>query len=84
MKYAYLTASGNIVSALKKVTVYKLILGGPTAVGSAQLMTGGTGGTSKFIAHYPISETVDVCIPGIVADYVNITGTTPSVIVGYM
>lgn len=77
-----LTASGAIAASGANKRVYR-VTGGATDVGSVLLKTGGTSGTVVWGGYSAANESVQLKVPGIKADYVTITGTSPYVTVEF-
>jgi len=77
-----LTTSGAFATSGDNRRVYRVTMGA-TDAGSLTLKTGGTGGTITWVCYSAANESVQLKVPGIVADYATITGTTPYVVVEF-
>ena len=83
MANKYLTASGAFADSGANKRVYRLAAGCDTTVGSVVLRTGGAAGSIVWGCHFPISESVQLKVPGVTADYATIVGTNPHVTVEF-
>ena len=83
MANKYLTASGAFATSGDNAKVYKITAGCNTIVGSVELKQGGSAGSTVWGMHIPISQSGQIKVPGIVADYATIVGTNPHVTIEF-
>ncbi len=82
MARKYLTASGAIGASGSDRRVYRVTAGATDAC-LVLLKQGGSGGTAVWGGYAPANESVQLDVPGVIADYATITGTAPYVTVEF-
>lgn len=76
MASVHLTATGAIATSGAKKRVYKVLIGA-TDASSLILRTGGAAGTIVWGCYSMAANSSQFTLPGVIADYATITGTTP-------
>ena len=82
MQSKYLVASGAVGASGSNRRVYKVTAGASDAC-LVLLKVGGTSGTVVWGGYAPANESVQLDVPGVVADFATITGKAPYVTIEY-